>query len=886
MIHRHDDRRPQAPTRRQLYAACLLALTAFGGAGTVHAQSGEAPRAYAIDAGSLENALNQLARQSQVQIVFRPELVAGKRATSLSGRLTWREALALLLDGSGLDYRQVADRTIVIQASEPATAPATNPPAQSSPPPPAARAEPRVTDVETMTVTGTRIRGGSTPSPVITIGSENIQQEGFTDLGQVIRAVPQNFTGGQNPGVLMGNVAGGGLANQNVTGGSGLNLRGLGPDASLTLLSGRRLAYGGFVQSVDISAIPVEAVERVEIVADGASAIYGSDAVGGVANVVLKRDFEGVALSARYGAASDGGLATHEYTGTAGTTWGSGGLIATYKTASTDPIYARQRDYTDQLPEPTTIYPGSDLRSGLVSIHQSFGEAVEFRLDAFKTKREQHYNYYFSSETTYNELTPRTTTSFASPSIEFMLPNDWTLTVAGAWGRDEYRNVHQEIDVATGAATPYLNECFCNRSRSYEIGAEGSVFGMAGGEARVAIGAGYRTQDFLWNSLVTGAASAQGTESSRFAYAEMYLPLIGVESGIVGARRLEVTVAARSEDYSSFGHVVTPKLGLIYDPNTDVTLKASWGRSYKAPTLFQRYSGQYALLDIASFYGAVDAPEDATIVYAGGGNPDLDAERARTWTASLSFHPQALPSLEAELTWFGIDYTDRVLQPITTTVGLLTDPVYAEFVTHAPTVEQQDRIIAQVDTFYNFTDGPYDPNSVVAIIDGRYVNATRQKIKGIDLSASYRFDVGAGSLTIRGSGSWLDSSQQTAGMPAGYDLAGTLHNPARFNSRIGTVWSQGGFSASAFANHVGGVRNRADGVKGASFTTIDMTLLYETLDGSSVWSGLQLALTVSNLLDRDPPLYTPDMPGVVAPYDSTNYSAIGRLVSLTVSKRW
>src|SRR5690606_21184391 len=123
-----------------------------------------------------------------------------------------------------------------------------------------------------------------------------------------------NFTGGQNPGVLMGNVAGGGLANQNVTGGSGLNLRGLGPDASLTLLSGRRLAYGGFVQSVDISAIPVEAVERVEIVADGASAIYGSDAVGGVANVVLKRDFEGVALSARYGAASDGGLATHEYT--------------------------------------------------------------------------------------------------------------------------------------------------------------------------------------------------------------------------------------------------------------------------------------------------------------------------------------------------------------------------------------------------------------------------------------------------------------------------------------------------------------------------------------------------------------------------------------------
>src|SRR5690606_39717167 len=66
-----------------------------------------------------------------------------------------------------------------------------------------------------------------------------------------------------------------------VTGGSSLNLRGLGPDATLTLLNGRRMAYSGFVQAVDIGAIPVEAVDRVEIVADGASAIYGSDAVGG-----------------------------------------------------------------------------------------------------------------------------------------------------------------------------------------------------------------------------------------------------------------------------------------------------------------------------------------------------------------------------------------------------------------------------------------------------------------------------------------------------------------------------------------------------------------------------------------------------------------------------
>src|SRR6185312_8355917 len=175
------------------------------------------------------------------------------------------------------------------------------------------------------------------------------------------------------PGVSLG-AAQGSPSNQDITGGSGINLRGLGPDATLTLLNGHRISYGGFAQAVDISAIPVEAVDRIEIVPDGASAIYGSDAVGGVANVILKRDYEGVTVGARYGGATEGGLATHEYTLTGGTRWSSGGLIATYKDTSTDPLYARQRDYTAYMFDPSSLYPGSDLRSGWVGLHQSIGD--------------------------------------------------------------------------------------------------------------------------------------------------------------------------------------------------------------------------------------------------------------------------------------------------------------------------------------------------------------------------------------------------------------------------------------------------------------------------------------------------------------------------------
>src|SRR3546814_6056254 len=76
-------------------------------------------------------------------------------------------------------------------------------------------------------------------------------------------------------------------------------LRGLGPDATLTLINGHRVAYDGAIQGVDISAIPLAALDRIEIVADGSSALYGSDAVAGVANVLLRKDYQGLWTSAR-----------------------------------------------------------------------------------------------------------------------------------------------------------------------------------------------------------------------------------------------------------------------------------------------------------------------------------------------------------------------------------------------------------------------------------------------------------------------------------------------------------------------------------------------------------------------------------------------------------
>lgn len=829
---------------------------------------GNAPQStsdFDVPAGDLRAALEAFSSQSGIALHYDAGALSGKQGRAVHGRMAWQDALAKMLQDSGVSYRQSTDASVLIEGA-------------------AAPASPGATTLGTVVVTGTRIRGGTSASPVITVDSEDIKEQGFTGLGDVIRSIPQNFRGGENPGVASGADSGAaGIGNRNVTGGSSLNLRGLGADASLTLLNGRRFAYGGYTQTVDISAIPVEAVDRVEVVADGASAIYGSDAVGGVANVILRRDYDGATIGARYGAASDGGLGTREYTATAGTTWTSGGVIATYKHASMDPIRSDERDYTEGMLSPSTIYPGSELRSGLLSLHQSLGQVAELRLDALHTGRDQlSYSYYSGIGSFYSRFQPQTRTTLVAPSLEVSLPHDWQLSLGASLGRDERSLEEFRISTATGEGerSPY-DDCFCNRSRGYEVGAEGPLFRLAGGDARLAVGAGYRWNSFADRLLTTGEDLIAGADGSRFAYAELGMPLLG--GGANGEdSRLSMTAAVRREDYDSFGSVATPKLGLVYDPTGDFTVKASWGRSFKAPTLLQRFQEKVAVLYPAAFFGG---DPDRMVIGTSGGNPLLKPERARTWTASLALHPRALAGLEAEVSLFDIDYMDRVIEPVANYAEALTNPNYGRYVILDPTVEQQDATISSTTGFYNYSGGPYDPSNVQAVLLMHFVNVAEQHVHGIDLSASYGMEVGAGHLDLRGATSWLDSKEKDAPDEAAFDLSGTLFSPAKLNSRVGLVWSQGDLTASAFASHTSGVRDVVTGFKTASFTTVDATLRYSLDDSTGTRAGWDFVLSAQNLLDRDPPLQ-PTLDPSWAPYDSTNYSAIGRYVSVSVARRF
>jgi len=145
--------------------------------------------------------------------------------------------------------------------------------------------------LERVTITGSNIRrtDQETVAPVEIITREQIERSGQATIADVIKTIPSNLGGSYSES----------FANSFASGASGISLRGLGQKSTLVLLNGRRTTGYGFAQNlqdtfVDFNSIPTSAIERVEILKDGASAIYGSDAIAGVINIILRKDYKGI----------------------------------------------------------------------------------------------------------------------------------------------------------------------------------------------------------------------------------------------------------------------------------------------------------------------------------------------------------------------------------------------------------------------------------------------------------------------------------------------------------------------------------------------------------------------------------------------------------------
>lgn len=952
-------------------------------------------RAFSLPAGALGDALPAFATQSGLQILYTSEMVAGRTTPGLQGRYEPQAGLARLLAGSGLSWTQTRPGVLVLRR-----------------PDNAAGDEP-ATQIEEVVVTGTLLKGsGELASPVVVLGRDELDRRGRGTVAEVLTDLPQNYSGSGTPGALLAGADG---AGSNSVVATGVNLRGLGPDSTLVLVNGRRLAGTGFRgEFADISALPSAAVERVDVLLDGASALYGADAVAGVVNVIMRRSFDGQESRVRVSAAK-GGAETVIASHLAGTSWSSGSALVSYEYQHQNAINALDRSYTadgDLRPfggsdwrslfsapgnivafnsalssyvSSYAIRPnasgsaqspadfaagqtnllgasvGVDLSPSLErhSLYSRVTQAVGTRLDLSADVRFSRRTYGFdntaggsvfevtaanpyfvspngstSHTIAYSFLGDLGTSRQRGSSRSLGLTGGGTFDIGRGWSAEGYLAYAEErgrsqisgqvntlfLDEALGngadnPATPFnrLVDGFFNpfgagaanspkvldfisagfsgsvdrsHAKSANLLVEGPLFRLPGGDLQIAIGAQVRQESFQTQStsfittatpVVRRLPTYDRTISAVFA--EARVPLFGPGNARPGLRRLELSLAGRFEDYEDFGTTTNPKLGLVWAPIGDLSLRTSWGTSFRAPALTQ--------LNDASGVGATLVPRAngarVLAIYLTGGNPDLKPETAETYTVGFDYRPAN--GLRFSANYFDTSFTDRIARPTAgNTANVLTDPALAPFVRLVDAANNADdrALVTGYITTPGFVFGSLFPASTYgAILDGRWVNTASVEVRGFDLDIRYPVSFGTNIVTLGGSASYLlDYTTQTTPTAQVRDMLDRVGYPTKLRARAGANWVRGDLSADLHWIHVSDYAD-ALGRKIDAWDTADLQVAWSP--SNPRWEGLRLSLSVQNLFDADPP-FVDNRSGYG--FDPGQSNLLGRVVALQLIQRW
>lgn len=361
---------------------------------------------------------------------------------------------------------------------------------------------------------------------------------------------------------------------------------------------------------------------------------------------------------------------------------------------------------------------------------------------------------------------------------------------------------------------------------------------------------------------------------------EFRAPFVSAANARPGLERLEFSLAARIEDHEGVGQSTNPKVGLLYSPASDLLLRASHGTSFRAPALRELFTA-YALGPTFLNRGGVNVL--AVVQY--GGNPDLRPETATSTTAGFIWTPAALSGFRLEGGWFRTRFEDRIGNPVLENLtNVLNDPALAPFVRFVnPATNAEDRALVQslLDHPGNFNPTVMPVTAYGVIVDNRFVNAAAVEVEGLDLSARYRFDLGAGQMSIDASMTHLlANDRQITDASPNEDLLGDPHFPARWRGRLGGQWVSGPLTLGLIANYVSGGRDPVGGRGIDDWATFDGQVRY---DFPGWGEGLSLSLNVLNLANSEPPFYDASR-GIG--YDAANTNALGRQVSLQLVKRW
>jgi iron complex outermembrane receptor protein len=802
-------------------------------------------------------------------------------------------------------------------------------------------------------VTGSRIRGiDPVGSAVIAIDADQIMEEPVTSTNDILRRVPQVVSLGANR-------AGGNAQNgaANATRGAGINLRGLSTNATLLLYDGKRLPPQGTQgQFTDPSAIPSIALGRIEVVADGTSAVYGSDAVAGVVNLILRKDFSGIEVRGRYGI-TDADYYEAQAALLVGHKWDTGWIMAAGEYAKNNNLFGSELDFytsdnrsrggrdlrgTNCAPGtivasgvnyaiPTggvtsanvgslvagtrnlcefrdiaQVIPDQERWSGVAALSQEITDGIRIFADGFYSRRSGTLLF----NPTANATVPSTNPFFVSPvpgatsvtvqttflgatgalpnpywastwnasaGIEADLFGDFQGTVYYAQGRSEEvadrrrsginagalaaaladTNPATALNVFGGANNPatlarITDNYFVieGKTKLEVINAQmdGSLFAIPGGNVRIAMGAEHRVE-YTYTSLLTGQAATQvrtasdGTRNVDAVFAELFVPIVGADNAAPGLERLNLSLALRHENYSDFGSTTNPKIGVTYSPWTGLVLKGTYGTSFRAPTFSEvsTIGGGAGL-----YFDTLPGPSGNQIgIGIAGGNPGLKPEQATTWSFGVDVAPPSIPGFTASVNYFRIDYTDQI-QALRGTPGLLTNPIYSQFVQFNPTPAQ---VAALVNSGLPI-NAAINQSLVTFISDGRRQNLGTSLFRGLDFTAAYRWNWGGVDLDAGFQGTYVLDYLFEAVPGAGLvDVLDTIGFTQQFRTQADIGAKIGGFKSRLTWNHLNGYTNTTSTVvrEVSNYDTFDLLVGYDFTD------RINLSLDVRNLFDEDPP---------------------------------
>ncbi len=853
-----------------------------------------------------------------------------------------------------------------------------------------------------VTITGTRVRGTAPVGSAVTaVDRDQIELSTNVTIDRLLQEIPQVYDLGVSE-----NSRGQAGGNGNIVYGNSVNLRGIGPYATLVLVDGRRVVNNS--RSVDPSILPTLGVQRIEVVADGASAIYGSDAIAGVVNVIPRRNLDGAEVLGRYGFSEKDGFDEWQVGAAFGKVWDRGQFMVAYEHIDRSNLSGNDRKFftSDQRAFGGADYRVTQCNPGTITLADNTTYAIpaggltqanagslvagttnlcndlvgqdlfpsqkydtlnstftfdvtdRFRIvaDGFYSKRSFVRNPGFPSATLnvpntnaffvtppgftdtsyrigYNFMKdlPRNTSSGSAknwqitPGIEVDLPYGWQAKASLSYGKnDDQSNSYSGINngalnAALASSDPALafdpyglqrtspsvldaiaNQIFIaptlNRFVGYQASANGPLFHIPGGDIELAVGyEGQRIKTQL--GLARGAPDTPVSfrDFSRHVdsvYAELLVPIVGSDNAMTGIQKLDLNVAIRYDSYSDVGHTTNPKFGVSWMPTPDITLRGSYGTSFRAPLISQIYGNSNAIYG-QNYQDPNGGPPILGFAQSGP-NLNLGPETATTWSMGADWEPANDFKLSA--TYFSVNYKNQV-ETYLSDLSILSRE--SEFAGTGIILRGQDaadrvtQLIADGLRVVGALPGG-DPANVTLYVDGRNNNLGRSITRGIDFNATYRLDADdMGVFTFNAGGTYLTSYKVAISATAPLvDHLNEIYKPLRFRARASVVWEKGPLRARILAHYVGSYKNTAitPSEKVSAYTPIDFSLFWHVGDLNSsdfFKSGATIGLEIQNVFDSGPPYVN------VAPsgnggggYDPSAASPIGRLFAVSVRKRF